>query len=197
MTRHLQTFAFVVVFALTSGPLVRAQEKPAAAPAAKAPVTALKVQVVISRFQAEKRISSLPYMLSVNANDNSEARLRMGAQVPVPTMAAPTVDGKPVAGLVKAGPIQYKDVGTNIDCVANSVDDGRFRLFISVEDFSVYGDFEGAQGASKTGDNPSFRSFRSTNTLVLKDGQSTQFTTATDRITGETVKVDVTLSVAK
>ena len=33
--------------------------------------------------------------------------------------------------------------------------------------------------------------------MVLKDGETGQFTTATDKVSGETVKVDVTLTVVK
>ena len=44
---------------------------------------------------------------------------------------------------------------------------------------------------------PVIRSFRASNNVVLKDGQTRQFTAAADRITGEVVKVDVTLKVAK
>ena len=44
----------------------------------------LQVQVVISKYQGEKKIASAPYVLSVNANDNSLARLRVGAEVPLP-----------------------------------------------------------------------------------------------------------------
>ena len=41
------------------------------------------------------------------------------------------------------------------------------------------------------------RSFRLSNRVILRDGQSTQFSAATNRITGETVRIDVTLNVAK
>ena len=44
---------------------------------------------------------------------------------------------------------------------------------------------------------PVIRSFRASNNVVLRDGQTRQFTAAADRITGEVVKVDVTLRVAK
>lgn len=46
-------------------------------------------------------------------------------------------------------------------------------------------------------DIPTFRTFTSSQTLILKDGQTTQFTTATDRVSGEVTKVDVTLTVVK
>ena len=42
---------------------------------------------------------------------------------------------------------------------------------------------------------PVFRSFGSSNTLVLRDGQSRQYTAAADRVTGESIRVDVALTV--
>ena len=194
MTKHLQLFALVFAFALASTAVVRTQEKPAAPPAkpAQPSVTPLKVQVLVSRFQGEKKLSSLPYTLSVNAG--SRATLRMGAKVPVMMIMTANVP----KDIPQGGPVQYQDVGTDIDCnVSTAQDDGRYRLEITISDTSVYGD-EPAVGANRpTPGNPSFRSFRASDSLVLKDGQTAQFTTATDKVSGEIVKVDVTLTVVK
>ena len=194
MTKHLQTLALVSSVALASTAIVRAQDKPAAAAKeAKAPVVPLKVQVVISRYQGEKKISSMPYALTLNAGNRST--LRMGTQVPVMMVSpapAQVVDGKTIPQL---GPIQYKDVGTNIDCSSTALDDGRFLLSITVDDSSVYPDEQSALAGSKG--NPWFRSFRASNSMVLKNGETGQFTTATDKVSGEIVKVDVTLTVMK
>jgi hypothetical protein len=164
------------------------------APANATPnIVPLKVQVVISRYQGEKKLSSLPYTLSVNANDRSEmSRMRMGVKVPVRTIAPAVVDGKEMP----TGVIQYQDVGTNIDCYASQAADGRFKVTVSVEDTSVVGE-EGTAGASRLPNNPAFRSFSLTNSAMLKDGQSTQFSAATDKVSGEVVKIDVTLTVVK
>jgi len=194
VTKHLQTLALVSAVALASTAIVRAQDKPAApAKEAKAPVVPLKVQVVISRYQGEKKISSMPYALTLNAGNRST--LRMGTQVPVMMVSpapAQVVDGKTIPQL---GPIQYKDVGTNIDCSSTALDDGRFLLSITVDDSSVYPDEQSALTGSKG--NPWFRSFRASNSMVLKNGETGQFTTATDKVSGEIVKVDVTLTVMK
>jgi hypothetical protein len=194
VTKHLQTIALVFAFALASSVIVRSQEKPAAAapkPAAAA-VTPLKVSVVVSRFQGEKKLSSLPYTLSVNAG--SRASLRMGAKVPVMMITAKS----PVEGVPMVGPIQYQDVGTSIDCnVSTAQDDGRFRLEITIEDSSVYGDTPTTTDNKPAAGNPSFRSFRASDSMVLRDGQTSQFTTATDKVSGEIVRVDVTLNVVK
>lgn len=186
-----------LVFALTLFGLAAAVDANAQgpAPASATPnIVPLKVQVVISRYQGEKKLSSLPYTLSVNASDRSEvSRMRMGVKVPVSTMASPIIDGKPMP---TGGPIQYQDVGTNLDCYASPAPDGRFKVTVSVEDTSVVGE-DGAPGTSRLPANPAFRSFSLTNSAMLKDGQSTQFSAATDKVSGEVVKIDVTLTVVK
>jgi hypothetical protein len=199
--KHQLSFWLVFGLAVTllSSPAVAQQTAPAAKPKvenpAEKPLVPLDIQIVISRFQGEKKVSSLPYALAVNANDHELSRLRMGANVPVPSMAAPKGNPTGITGAMP-GPVTYRDIGTNIDCTAHSLDDGRFQLLISVEDTSVYTNVQDATTPT-VGDMPVFRSFRSTNTLVLRDGQTRQFTAATDRVSGEVVRIDVTLKVAK
>jgi hypothetical protein len=139
------------------------------------PLTPLKVQVVISRYEGDKKVSSFPYILAVTANHTQGVNLKMGSQVPVP---------------VAADSIEYKSVGTNIDCSATSTDDGRFQVQLSIEDSSVAerrnSDFP-----------PTLRSFSASNMVVLKDGQTTQFSAAADKTTGEVVRVDITMTVEK
>ena len=83
-------------------------------------VVPLDLEVVISRYQGDKKTSSLPYALTVNAKYVSDVEgapmtsLRMGGEVPLPTMSF-TVDGKPMPGFPTGGPVMYKAVGTNID----------------------------------------------------------------------------------
>jgi hypothetical protein len=194
VTKHLQTIALVFAFALASSVIVRSQEKPAPAAPKPAPVavTPLKVSVVVSRFQGEKKLSSLPYTLSVNAG--SRATLRMGAKVPVMMMMTANMP----KDLPQGGPVQYQDVGTSIDCNVSAVqDDGRFRVEITIEDSSVYGEGPNPTDNKPPPGNPSFRSFKASDSMVLRDGQTAQFTTATDKVSGEIVKVDVTLTVVK
>jgi len=194
VTRHLQTIALVFAFALASSVIVRSQEKPAPAapkPAAAA-VTPVRISVVVSRFQGEKKLSSLPYTLSVNAG--SRGTLRMGAKVPVNMMMTANMP----KDFPQGGPVQYQDVGTSIDCsVSAAQDDGRFRVEITIDDSSVYGDAPNPTDNKPPPGNPSFRSFRASDSMVLRDGQTSQFTTATDKVSGEIVKVDVTLNVVK
>jgi hypothetical protein len=169
-----------------------------------APMVPLKVDILVSRYQGDKKVSSLPYTMAVNANDGfldmmgnyqpaNPAQLRTGASVPVPSLAAPKES--PVLGPV--GPVVYKTIGINIDCWALSLDGGRFKVDIRIDDTSVYAEGQTAAGVSKIAEIPSFRTFQSHNAVMLRDGQSSQFTAAADRITGEVTKVDVTITVVK
>lgn len=206
MSKFLQTLTSGVVLVLTLAFSASAQTPgQPASPFQTKPIVPLRVQIVISRYQGEKRVSNLPYILTVNANDGvvtpdgrftpfNIARLRTGANIPVPAMATPK-ELTPGPGPI--GPVQYKSIGTNIDCTARSTDDGRFRVEISIEDTSVYADGQTADGVPKFSDIPSFRTFQSGNTVILRDGQSTQFTAAADKVSGEITKVDVTISVEK
>jgi hypothetical protein len=122
----------------------------------------------------------------------------MGGSVPMPTITPPAgPEGKPIpgAGVAPVLPVQYMDVGTNIDSNARPLPDGRFEVFVSIEDKSVA---TGAQPqASTVTALPFVRTFQTSNTLILRDGQTRQFTTAADRVTGETIKVEVALHVVK
>jgi hypothetical protein len=173
----------LVVLALLTLPTFA---QPAFQPAPRA-ATALMLDVVIARYQGDKRVSNLPYSLAVNANDEP-ARLRIGGQVPV---ASPTITGDGKAPLAT---YSYRDIGTSIDARAAALDDGRFKVLITIDDTSVYADADNPGGTKGA---PSFRSFRSNNTLMLRDGQTAEFTTATDRISGEVTKVTVKLTAMK
>ena len=165
-------------------------------------IVPIDLEVVISRYQGDKRTSSLPYALTVNAKYVSDVEgapmtsLRMGGEVPLPTMSF-TIDGKPMPGIPTGGPVMYKAVGTNIDARGRILDGGRFEIWVSVQDDAIATPQGVGAGLTQSTSLPVIRSFRASNNVVLRDGQTRQFTAAADRITGEVVKVDVTLRVAK
>jgi len=179
------TLAMTCLMLATAGAWAQTPPQPAAAADAR---QSLKVQVVLSRYQGEKKVSSLPYTLTVTPNDRPTS-LRMGAQVPVANTTFQEAGKAPVQSF------SYREVGTSIDCAAHTLEGGRYSVRLTVEDSSVYPDDTSAT-VPPTG-HPSFRSFRSDQMIVLADGQSAQYTTATDKVTGEVVKVDVTLTVLK
>jgi hypothetical protein len=174
---------------LFSGTVVA--QSPATQEAAKAVTvtTPLKVTVTISRLLGEKRVSSLPYVLSVNvvpAAQRGSASLRMGTRVPIvaPTSAK---DATPA--------VNYQDVGTSIDCMVWAVEGGGFRIDLTIDESSVTED-PTMKNLVQIG-RPSFRSFRTSDAVLIRDGQTKEVTSVPDKLTGEVVKVDVALSVVK
>ena len=161
-------------------PAAQSEQKPAPEP--PSPVVPLKVTVVISRLQGEKKVSSLPFTLTLNSNGRTS--LRMGADVPIPQ-----------ANMKEGTSYQYRSVGTNIDCGASPMGDGRFALSLTVSDTQV--SIEDSPGSGPMRGLPRFQNFTSTATLALRDAQTMQYTAATDKVTGEVVRVDVTLNVVK
>jgi type II secretory pathway component GspD/PulD (secretin) len=194
VTRALK-YSLPVAIAFAMSVSLAAQDGQPAAPAASRPAAPapvpLKVSLVFSRLQGDKKVSSLPYTLFVTANDQRTS-LRLGTQIPVPTT---TITDK---GSVPS--YNYRDVGTNIDCAANSTADGAYRLIITMTDSSVYyPDESDAATRSTTAVTraPAFRNFNSTFTLMVRDGQTVQSTSVTDPVSGQTIKIDATVNVQK
>lgn len=141
-------------------------------------------------LQAESATTSrLPYSLLV-AVGGQATRLRVDVNVPYGTST------RVLDGGIKSTERQYHPTGTSIDCGATRLPDGRYRLQLSVSDTSIVSSerVDAAAGAS-TG--VAFRTLSVTNTLYVRDGQTLPFSVGTDRITGETLRADVTLTVLK
>jgi hypothetical protein len=185
--------AIALLIVLIGGPAI-AQEPARPVTVARAAVTALVVEVTISRHLGEKRLSSTPYELSVIPE--LRASLRMGGDVPVPTTSFTPMqkeDAKPANPLTS---FNYRSVGTYIDVIAAAAVDGQYRLTITIEESSIYPP-ELAPPTTKTTGAPAFRTFKSNNNIALRDGQTHEFLMATDRISGEVYRVSVRLTVVK
>jgi len=151
--------------------------------------------VVLSRYRGDTKVLSLPYTFLVTS-DGPRARMRMGVSTPVPmAMPGPSTGERPTG-------IQYKNVGTNIDCGAREVGAGRYLLQLNVEHSSAFGGNEApAPGAAaetpRVPGVPMFRSFEASFEPILRDGETQQIVASTDPITGEMLKIDVTLNVVR
>jgi hypothetical protein len=158
---------------------------PAAAPK---PLTPLKLVVTVSRVDGAKTVASVPYTLWVNSNDKESTQLNFGLRIPTPQA---TVGGD--GGTSKSVSYSYQNAGTNITTSATTLDDGRFRVLLVISDSSLVPSKDAAQNSGL----PTFMSFSTTNYLLLRDGQTAQFVAATDKVSGEVTKIDVTINVLK
>jgi hypothetical protein len=172
--------ALLVMLVLAFSAVATAQETAKPKPDEHTPaVIPLRVQVVFSEYDGEKKVANLPYTFTVNADERRAkpgSQIRTGARIPVTT-------GK--------DQFTYLDVGTNVDCSATLQDDGRYKLQMALERSSVSPD------AQSAGSNPVLRTFRVDLNPVLKDGQSVESIASTDPINGHVYHVSVTLNVIK
>ena len=182
MNRIGRAVAVVALLALVAA-ASPAQEKPKLVP--------LKVQVVFSEFEGERKVANLPYSLLANATEGARGErssLRIGVRVPIRTQ---TKDGPAT---------QYLDVGTYIDCIAEPYGEGKFALHLNVRRSFIYspaGDKKSEELPAEVEGTPIFRNFDADFRIILKDGETIQSMWATDPVSGRVLKVDVTLNVVK
>ena len=150
----------------------------------------LRVDIAIVRYQGEKRVSRLPYTIYTTAEFRLSPPqfLRMGNEIPV------RVEGKDGVST------SYRNVGTDLDCKVRRIRDGAYELSVSVEHTSLPSEGAKAEapfGPAQIPSAPLFRSFRGSFRTVLGDGRQSEFIAATDPISGETIKVEVKLTVVR
>jgi hypothetical protein len=174
----------------------KSDDKPAEKSKTEVATTPVKVQVVFTEFEADKKVKSLPYTLYTNSSDSADlkpgwTKLRIGSRVPVSA-------GK--------DQWQYVDVGTNIDARGAYFSEGHLWLQLSLERSWVEGDIrvpgattDSPQSEAANGPlhEPIIRSFKSELDLKLREGQAVESTVAADPISGRLVKVEVSFTTVK
>src|SRR6266436_9982910 len=189
----------VLLFGMLS-PFCLAQDKPKAEESQKAEVrtTPVKVQIVFTEFEGDKKVKSLPYTLYINALDAPElkpgwVKLRVGSRVPIYTGGT-------------AGNMTYLDVGTNIDARSAYVGESRLLLYLRIERSWVEGGVsvpvaksDGSASETSSGhfQEPIVRQFVSEFDLKLREGQPVESPTATDPISGKVLKVDISFTIVR
>ena len=179
-------------------PIVLAQDKPKTDDKTKVEVqtTPIKVQIVFTEFEGDKKIKSLPYVMYMNAPDASELRagwvkFRIGSRLPV---------------YVGKNEMQYMDVGTNVDARSACTGDGHVLLQMTLERSWVEGEVSVPMTKSDSSPSdpsgghfqePIVRGFKSELDLKLREGQPVESNMATDPISGRVLKVEISFAVVK
>lgn len=211
MTRFIPALVVAVLCAvgargLHAQPQAPSQETPRSGDPLMQAGVPLQVQVVLARFQGDTQVSRVPYLLSVNAVSPRlpprPAQLRMGRELPgepgrPPSSGAGVVQDAATSAAGNGQRHPSRPVGTNIDCRATVTDDGRYQVSVTIEDSWLSLDAQSLQRATTGGEPPIIRTFRFSNGLPLRDGQSALFAEAPDTITGELVRVEVTMAVVR
>lgn len=187
----MKKLSYLLLLGGLSLPLVqlRAQEKPKTEERVKVP-SPVKVQIVFTEFDGDKKISSMPYTFTVISDEkmggNYSTSLRTGIRVPIET------DGKDQK-------TTYMDIGSNIDCGIKTEDDGRYRVYLIFDRSTLYPNksSEGERLIAEPNGLPLVRQFRTSENLILKDSQTSENLLSTDPLNGHTLRVSVTINVQK
>ncbi|HUC53111.1 MAG TPA: hypothetical protein VMR90_03650 [Candidatus Cybelea sp.] len=165
---------------------IRGQEKPKAE---KVP-TPIKVQIVFTEYDGDKKVSSMPYVFTVITDEkiggNYSTSLRTGIRVPIET------EGKDQK-------TTYLDIGSNIDCGIRTEDDGRYHVYLIFDRSTLYPNksTEGERLVANPGGQPVIRQFRTSENLILKDAQTSETLLSTDPLNGHALRVSVNINVEK
>jgi hypothetical protein len=147
-----------------------------------------KQQIDAARLSAKLHtpVSRLPYSLFVPVGTGGQrTSLRVGVDLP----------GEPSTTTSKEGVTTTRRdtrfVGTSIDSSASLSGEGRYRLYLSIQDSSVL------PADRKEFAAPVIRNFTTSNSLYVREGQPLTFSVGTDPISGETLRAEVTVTVVK
>jgi len=188
--KKLTYVCLLSALSLTVQPLLaqdKAQEKPKTEERSK-PEVQIKVQLVFSEYDGDKKISSMPYVFGALANERGidGTSVRTGVRIPI------EIDGKDQK-------TTYMDVGSNIDCRIRIEEEGRYAVNLTFDRSALYPNKspEGERLVSEPNGQPLIRQFRTNEILLLKDGQTTEAVLSTDPLNGHTMRVSVTINVQK
>lgn len=187
----MKKLSYLLLFGTLCVPAVQlsAQEKSKTEERVKAP-TPVKVQIVFTEFDGDKKVSSMPYTFTVITDEkvggNYSTSLRTGIRVPIETEG-------------KEQKTTYMDIGSNIDCGIKAEEEGRFHLYLIFDRSALYPNksSEGERLVANPGGQPVVRQFRTSENLILKDGQTSENLVSTDPLNGHTFRVSVTINVQK
>jgi hypothetical protein len=165
----------------------------------------VQVDVVMTRWQGEKRISSIPFVLMANASTRqaaSSTSIRMGVDVPVGTatsnvtQTSGATSSNPRAVATAKVATEFRNIGTDIDAIVTRLDAANFSVSLNIRDSSIFTSDQ-TKLPNTLVDPTAFRTFSASNALNMIDGQTRLFGVATDKITGETMRIEVKLTVLK
>ena len=173
----------ICCWALLAATAVALPQESAKAPEEeKAPGKRLRVEFRATRQRGEKTTAIRPCVVTLHA-DAQGASVFVGPQVTMTTSDQGTLT------------MVFKNAGIEAQASAKTLPDGRYRLDAKFEDSSALVAGGGA-AASTVVDNPIFRIVRGESQLTLREGETVPFTSVVDPVTGEVVRVDVTVTAA-
>jgi hypothetical protein len=150
MNRITKTVCAGLVIAAAAAALPwSVQAQAPAKPAAEQ--VAVQLDIALTRWQGEKKTSSLPFVLIVGSRGNSTS-MRMGVDVPVGTATSSATQttgaqgNTPRAVETSKSETVFRNVGTDIDGRASRIDDSTFDVYINIRDSSIFSSVPSDEG---------------------------------------------------
>jgi hypothetical protein len=166
------------VAVMTMGVPLPAQDAKDAAP--KGPSIPVDVQFLVTHHQGEKKIGSKPY--SIRLYTEEKGGFFIGTHVPYRTTA-------------QSGPtVAFKGIGASAKCLVHDAGGGRFRLVVDFDEAAGFRARPETIPAEDRVDGPVPHTLNAKSTLHLRDRETAQLATVVDPLTGDTARVDVTLT---
>ena len=152
----------------------------------------VKVLIVFSEYNGEKKISSMPYSFIAITDEKMggyySTSLRTGVRIPVET------DGKDQKST-------YMDVGSNIDCGVRTTDDDHYHVYLIFERSALYPAGEAQDdkllNSRPAGQPPLVRQFKASEQILLTNGQTSDSVVSTDPLNGHALHISITINVLK
>jgi hypothetical protein len=141
------------------------------------------VQFQETRLRGESTTATRSYTLLLHAGAEG-ARAFVGHQARI------TVADQPASTTL------FKNAGVEAQAKVEALPDGRYRLAAKYERSSVLGAGGGEGSPVPASDNPILQVVRGESTVVLREGETVPFASAVDAVTGEVVRVDLTVTAA-
>jgi hypothetical protein len=166
---------------LAAAPGVWAQESALAKPQEKPPGKRLRLQVQETRQRGNAPPTSRTSALLLHA-DAGPASLFVGTQVAITQVER------------DSSTTTFKNAGVAVRVRVHSLPDGRYRLQLEYEDNPKRG--MTVERAPGTASNPVLQVVKTRSGVTLGEGESVPFANAVDPVTGESVRVELTLAAA-
>jgi type II secretory pathway component HofQ len=179
-----KTIGICLLALLAVAPASVAQSPPAASPpvAEKTPGKRLLVRFQESRLRGDATTATRSCTLLLQA-DGGPARVFVGTQaaITVADQNAPTT--------------VFKNAGIEARVTATTLPDGRYRLDAAFEESSLLAAGGGSDTAVTSG-NPILQVVKGESRIGLREGEAVPFASAVDPVTGEVVRIDLSVTAA-
>lgn len=204
MPRMIKVYSLALLMTV-AGAIVALNPSPVLAQGTTPPLASQPAQldITLTRYQGDKKIGTAPFVVMLNAARNVPyTTVESGLDIPIGTSNSDTTQTSGAQGnsprAVRTQKVEttYRTVGTRISCSVSRADESTYVVYLDVRDSRVL-ERDIARRVSAATTANLFRTLSHTSSLQMKEGETKLFAVLADQASGETVKIDVKLTILK